>query len=360
MKKKNDTENVKKNKFNRNDAFSINMADPNSDEKDPIQDLIELQGRLFAFSGKSIFELLPAETIDPSNQEPDTRHSYQKVYSIGAENSFVARTIIQAKEILDTLILRDELDKQIIIDHVWDCSKLLFLCEISHHSIYSQTMKLMHKCDAIVSQGKRGSHISSLPQVKNLAQHVVTFLGDAKRFLEKSHELLCIFYGAPKRGANFEKYRNWMASNESSKAEVVDLLEQDKDWIRLIAWSRNALDINHSKPQFKIEIENFKIQAGNKFSIPRWKYDFSGKEGEVQNDFSDIIKDMDIHLSNMLTFFEELFVLCVRDNWDHRMNFEISKRKEENVDKKCPTLYFVSCNKLKNNLLQRSAKNRNC
>ncbi len=335
-------ENDKKNKFNRKNAFSVNIADPNSDEVISIQDLIVLQGKLFAFSGKSIFELLPAETIDPGNQEPDTRHSYQKAYSIGTENSFVARTIIQANEILNSLILRDELDKQIIIDHVWDCSKLLFLCEDSLHSIYSQAMNLMHECDSIVNQGKRGSHISSLPQVNGLTQHVVTFLGNAKRFLEKSHELLCVFYGAPKSNANFEKYRSWMAANESSKTEVRDLLELDKDWIRLIAWSRNALDINHSKPQFKVEIENFKIQAGNKFSGPRWKYDFSGKEGEVQDDFSDIIKDMDIHLSNMLAFFEELFVLCVRDNWVHRMDFEIFKRKEENVDKKCPTLYFVS------------------
>ncbi len=119
-------ENDKKNKFNRKNAFSVNIADPNSDEVISIQDLIVLQGRLFAFSGKSIFELLPAETIDPSNQEPDTRHSYQKAYSIGTENSFVARTIIQANEILNSLILRDELDEQIILDHVWDCTKLLF------------------------------------------------------------------------------------------------------------------------------------------------------------------------------------------------------------------------------------------
>ena len=120
------------------------------------------------------------------------------------------------------------------------------------------------------------------------------------------------------------------------------LLEQDKDWIKLLAWCRNALDINHSKPRFKVEIENFKIHPGNKFSNPRWRYDFSGKNGATQSNFSDIIIDMHIHLSNMLTFFEELFVLCVRDNWDRGWNYEIFKRNEEDVDKKCPTLYFVS------------------
>ena len=329
-------------KFNRNDAFSINIADHDCDEKDSIKCIIKIKKGLFVFSGKTISEILPAEKIDPNNQEPDTRHAYQKVYSIGAENSFVARTIIQAKEILDSLILRAELDRQIILDHVWDCSTLLFMCENSYYSIYSETMKLMHECDSIVEKGKSGIYISSLPQVNELHQRVFVFFGNAKRFLEKSHELLCIFYGAPKSGSKFKKYRDWMVSNKPSKIEVRDLLEQDKDWIKLIASCRNALDINHSKPQFKVEIENFKMHAGNKFSNPRWKYDFSADNGEVQNNYSDVIKDMDVHLTNMLTFFEELFVLCVRDNWDPRMNFEIFKRNEEIVDKKCPTLYFVS------------------
>jgi len=52
----------------------------------------------------------------------------------------------------------------------------------------------MYKCDEIVNQGKAGSQVTSLPQVKNLDQRIVTFLANGKRFLEKSHELLCIFY----------------------------------------------------------------------------------------------------------------------------------------------------------------------
>jgi len=329
-------------KVNRNDAFSINIADNSSDKNDSVQYLINLQGSFFSFTNNGISELLPAEKIDPDNLHSDTRHSYQKIYSIGCENSYVARTIIQTKQILDSLILNKSLDKQTILNHVWDCSKLLFKCEESHYNIYGDIMKLMPVCDSVIEQGKKGSSISTLPQVNDLEGQVAIFLGNAKRYLEKTHELLCLFYKASNNDANFEAYRAWTGKNMPDRNTIIELLEQDKDWIQIIAWSRNALEINHSEPQFDVKIENFKLNPGNKFSSPRWKYDFSARQGPVHNDFSDILIDMDVYLSNLLTFFEELFVCCIQDSCDEKYNFEICKQQSQNIDIKCPTVYFVS------------------
>jgi hypothetical protein len=206
-------------------------------------------------------------------------------------------------------------------------------------------MGVIKECDEIIDRGKRGNHIPPLPQVADLYQHVTAFLGNAKRFLEKTHEQLCTFYGAPNAEANFHMYREWMLAKAHDKNDVNELLEQDQEWIKKIAWCRNALDINHSRKHFKLEIENIKIHPGNKFSTPTWRYDFSAKKGGgIQEEFTDIIHDMDVHMLNMLTFFEELFLICIKDNWDIRFNFGLFKRKSEDIDPKCPTLYFVSFN----------------
>lgn len=332
----------KSNRFNRNAAFSMNLVNPESDEADAIYCMVNLKGSLICFLENSISEVLPAEVVDPDNKEPDTRHSYQLIHSIGSRNQFVARTILQAKDILDSVVLSNGLNKQAILDHVWDCTQHLINCVNSYYDIFSDTTKLMYECDEIVNQGKAGSHVSSLPQVKNLDQRLVTFLGNGKRFLEKSHELLCIFYGSVFNDSNFEAYRDWMSKHESSKTDIRAFLEQNKDWIKLLAWYRNALDINHSKPGFKVVIENFKLCAGNKFTNPCWQYDFSDKNGETQDEPSDLIRDMDVFITNMLTFLEELFLLCVKDNWDIRFNFEIYRHKEESINVKCPALYFIS------------------
>ncbi len=133
-----------------------------------------------------------------------------------------------------------------------------------------------------------------------------------------------------------------MANHEPPKTDIIAFLENNKDWIKLLANYRNALDINHSKSGYKVVIENFKLHAGNKFSNPCWQYDFSDKKGEVQDEPSDLIKGMDDFINDMLTFFEELFLLCIKDNWDSRCNYEIYRHKKEDINAKCPILYYIS------------------
>ena len=329
--------------FDREAAFSLNLVNPDSNAQDVIYCMASLNGSCICFLENSISRVRPAEAVDPDNKEPQTRHSYQFMYSIGSRNPVVARTILQARSILESVILRDGLSNQVILDHAWDCAQHLMSCENSYRSIYSDTMELMYKCYEIINKGKVGSYIPSLPQVKDLDQRVVTFLGNGKRFIEKTHELLCLFYGATHQDSNFEAYRDWMTKHASSRNSVIDLLAQNRDWIKLLAWYRNALDINHSKPGFVVTIYNFTLHAGNTFSNPCWQYDFQGKKGgDTQNGPSDLIADMNTFLKNMLAFFEALFLSCIEDNWDGRYNFAIYRHREERINKRCPIMYFVS------------------
>ena len=330
------------NGFNRKAAFTMRLVNPNSDEKDAVYCMVNLKGSLICFLENSIAKVLPAEKVDPDNKEPNTRHSHQFIHSIGSRNRFIARTILQADNILGSVILNNGLNKQVILDHVWDCTQHLINCEKSYYEIYSDTTKLMHECDKIITQEKNASHIPSLPQVENLEQRVATFFGHGKRFIEKSHELLCIFYGCHPHGTNFKKFRKWMANNKPPKTEIAALLDKDKKWIQLLAWYRNALEINHSQPGSNVTIENFKHRAGNKFTCPSFRYDFSREKGEVQNEPCDLIREMDVLINNMLEFFEELFLLCVKDNWNVRYDYEIYRHKKEDINAKCPTLYYIS------------------
>lgn len=333
-------------KFNRNKAFSMEIANPNSEKADPINQAIELCGDLVTFHENSISEIIPASKIDPDNKEPDTRHSYQHRYQIGSNNPYIARTILQAKSILDSVKLRKGLEKTNIIDHIWECTKHLISCEEAYYGIYNETMKKMHECDRIITEAKNSSHIPSLPQVEDLEQRGVVFLGNGKRFLEKVHNLLSVFYHSPNLESNFQAYREWAMKHLSTKKCLIGLLEENKDWIKMLAWYRNALDINHLEPDFKVKINNFKLHPGNKFSNPSWQYDFSReKDGTAQDNPSDIITDMDTFLKNMLTFFEALYLTCIKDNWDTNFNFEIYRHKEENIRKECPVLFFVGLNK---------------
>jgi hypothetical protein len=326
--------------FNRDSAFSISLGD---DQENAIQEMLTLNERLYIFSTKKIFQVRTADDIDPDRLSSETRHSYQELYQVGCSNSFVARTIIQAKQILDGVVLRSELGKSNLLEVVWEATQLLLQCENAHFRIYNDVMTLLTQVDNVVEKSKSQTSIPSLPQIADLEQIVGSFLGSAKRFLEKAHVVLSIFYDCPDHGANFQAYREWMSANRSDSEKVVALLAGDQEWIRFIAESRNALPVNHSRTHFIMEVRNFTLEAGNKCSAPSWRYDLSDRGGPVQDYWSDIVKDMNTHMHNMLTFFEELYILCVLDNLNERLPFEfgVYRLSEDELSEECPVLYVA-------------------
>jgi hypothetical protein len=327
-------------RFDRDGAFSIELG---TGRDDAVQQTIVLNESLYVFSTKKIFRIHTADDLDPDRTAPDTRHTWQEMYPIGCSNSFVARSIIQAKQILDRVILAPGLSKSNVLDAIWKATELLLRCENAYFQIYNETISLLATCDELIKKTKSKPSIPSLPQVAELEERVGSFLGSAKRCLEKTHALLCVFYGCDDRESNFEAYREWMAKNRSSSKAVLTLLNNDQDWIRFIAKARNALSINHSKQNSILEVQNFTLQPGNKFSGPSWRYDLSKERGPVQEYWSDIIMDMDAHIHNMLTFLEEVYILCILDRCDRRLPFEFAvyRKPEDDISEECPVLYVA-------------------
>jgi hypothetical protein len=327
-------------RFDRNAAFSIELG---SGGDDAIQQMIALNASLYVFSTKKIFRIHTAADIDPERTAPDTRHAYQEIYPIGCSNSFVARSIIQAKQILDRVILEPGLSKSTLLDAIWAAAELLVRCENSYFQIYNETISLLATCDELIEAARLKPSIPSFPQITELEERVGSFLGSAKRCLEKTHALLGAFYDCPDHGSNFQAYREWMAANRSGSEAVLRLLDDNKDWIRFIAEARNALSVNHARQNFILEVQNFKLQPGNKFSGPSWRHDLSDRGGPVQGYWSDIIKDMDTHMHNMITFLEEVYILCILDRCDRRLPFEFAvyRKPEHDISRECPVVYVA-------------------
>lgn len=330
--------------FDRKNAFSMKIGDLSSSEDDPIQYLITLENKLYLFAGNAIYSITPAESIDPDCLHPDTRHGYQKCYSIGCKDSYIARSIIQAKNILDSVVINNTLNRQNIIDHMWVSTKLLISCEAAFYDIHAQTMKLIPECDQIIEKGKNGIYIPSLPQIEDLNGKVALFLGNAKRLLEKTHELLIMFYDTPDFSENFQSYREWIKKNKPDNCKIYNLLDNDKEWIKLIASLRNAHEINHAKKKNYVEIKNFELRPGNKFSGPSWKYDLSAQRSIKQDEYTDMLLDMDIYMHNLCTFLEEIFLIGIEDNLDARFKIQIYKKLEKDIDPNCPMVYFAEAN----------------
>ncbi|NTU49669.1 MAG: hypothetical protein HGA87_02025 [Desulfobulbaceae bacterium] len=330
-------------KFDRSAAFSMDIQDPDAPSDDAgIVEMLTIDGQLLILKSSAIFRGLPAETIDPKRQDLETRHSYEKLYPVGLSNSYVARMVIQFKEIIPLVVQNAGLQDQLLC-HVWKANKILLECEAAHYAIYKQAQELIPKCDVIIASNKAKAAISALPKVDELNKHVDHFLNNGKQFLIATFEILHIMYQMPFTGrtnTHFDEHREWIKNKFGSDDPIYKLLDQDKEWIKRIAELRNA--IQHPESGQQVEVQNIALKPGNKFSAPVWRYDLTKKGLGRQDEFTDLIMDLNGSLCGLLTLFEELLIVCLKRDLDNSRSFlDIYKKIEEDVDRKRPVVYFV-------------------
>jgi hypothetical protein len=328
--------------FDRDAAFSMKVCDPdNQDDNSPIVNMLTLGNEFLIFKSLGIYRGLTADTIDPERKYPDTRHSCKKLYSIGANNIFVARMILQFEPIIDLIIANAQFKHQ-LVQHVWESNKLLLDCEKVHYCIYKEVMELAPKCDQTIEMHKRNQAIPALPQVEGLNINFEHFLSKGKQFLVETYKLFQFFFDMPfndKNAAHFDKHQSWLKHKLGDTHQICEALEQDNSWIRLISEARNALQ--HPKERQKVEIDNFTLKPGNKFTAPAWRYDLTNRNCGKRTDFVDIVQDFNVFMMNMLAFFEDSLILCLKARISNNSLWDIYKKQETEIDFKLPILYVV-------------------
>lgn len=333
--------------FDRNDAFSMKIQDPESaNDTSPILNMLTIGEELILFKTNGIFRMLTAETLDPNATDLDTKHSYEKLYSLGASSPYVARLIIQFEEIIN-IVIKGETNKKEAITYLWNANKLLLNCCMVFDVITQQLHPLLLKCDEIIEANKNTGSIPPLPKIPHLENEVRSFLNNSKLFLIEVFRALNIFFDMPmsdRSGAHFTKHVEWVEDQLGREHPICNTLKQDIDWIRILSESRNAME--HPDEGQKLYIDNFKLQPGNKFSPPTWSYDLT-KKLRIKSRPTDLVHDLDVYIHNMFSFFEELIVLIVSDKLKEHELLTLYKISEDKIDKKCPINYRVG---LKNGL----------
>ncbi len=324
--------------FDRDDAFSMNIGD-----ESPIIKTMEIDDNLFIFKTNSIYKLLTADTIDPNKDYSDTRHSYEKLFDEGTTSPYVARILLQFEDII-TKVTLDNIDQEAFISHIWKTNQLLLNCNSSLKYIKDKNNELRKVCDQIIEKNKRSGSIPQLPQIPDLKNKVSVFLNSAKMFLIELFKTFNILFEMPikdKREAFFKGHIQWILDKFESEHALSNVLEQDQEWILLLAELRNALE--HPGEGQSLVIKDFCLKPGNKFSEPSWHYDLTkkklGKSGETN-----LIGDIEVFIYNMLHFYEETLLLSIKEKLNDNTMFTLYKFNDEQIDILCPIHYSVTFN----------------
>jgi hypothetical protein len=327
--------------FDRNDAFSMKIEDPESEEDlSPILNMLTIDDDLILFKTNGIYRMLTAETLDPNATELETKHSYEKLYSIGTTSPYVARLIIQFEEIVN-LVIDGEANKKQFIAYLWSTNKLLLDCCSVKNELSQQLEPLILECNELIEANKSKGNIPPLPKIPYLENQVRSFLNNSKLFLIEVFKVLNIFFDMPitdRSGAHFTKHVKWIKSELGQEHPIYKLLEQDIDWIRTLSESRNAME--HPEDGQRLYVENFKLQPGNKFSQPSWSYDLTKKLNK-KSDLTDLAHDLDIYTYNMFSFFEELIAIIISNKLKEHKLLSLYTISDQQTNMECPIKYRV-------------------
>ncbi len=328
--------------FTRDDAFSMSIKDPeNTNDDSKIIESIVIGDDLYIFKTTSIFRMLMAESIDPERDEPDTKHSYEKISDFGTESDYVARCILQAKKLLP-FIIKGEESKNKVLEQLWELNLQLLNCKKVVREIDFHYSNLIVTCNQIINDNQSSSVIPPLPKIPELEEKVRVFLTNSKLTLIGTFKFLGEFYPLPigdRTESHFDKHLKWLEENLGTDHEISKLLKVDLEWIRLLSECRNAIE--HSSDGQKIDVTNFTLKPGNKFSTPCWTYDLTKKLG-VKNGPHDLLNDLDVFCSNMLHLLEDLIILVAQDKLSTHPVVALYKVAETEINKECPIRYDIT------------------
>lgn len=328
----------------RDEAFSIAISDPDLIDESAIMAMENIDDKLLLiFKQNSIYKLLTADSIDPQKTQPDTGHTYEKIAAIGTASPYVARIFLQFKPIIDQ-IYSDGSMRSRLLERIWSLNEQLLLCAQFESNIREQLDEVVHKCNIVIEQNKLNRAIPALAKVKNLENDAKSFLLVGKQFLIDCFKLIGLFTDLPlgaRDEAHFDKHIKWLQQNRPAFKKLSLVLDNDIFWIRRLSECRNAIE--HPGPGQSLTIENTKLHPGNKFSLPTWSYDLT-KRIDVQESFVPVHQELDVYLSNMFCFLEEILLLCVSESLSGDGMLSIYKHNEEDIKSSCPIKYYCSLN----------------
>ncbi|EKU59278.1 hypothetical protein ACINWC323_0214 [Acinetobacter sp. WC-323] len=327
--------------FDRNSAFSIELKDPDNDRPLNIIELITIRDDLYIFTSEAILKMLLADSIDPDKVELNTKHSYEKIADIGCSSEYIARVIIQASKLISFIIYSD-IEKDKILSHLLGLNFKLLNCNSIVSQIKLGYQELLPKCGKIISDNYLKNSIPALPKIPELDSKVRVFLTNAKLVIIDIFKFLSLFYLLPindRDEAHFNKHIENLKKNLGADNEIVKLLEEDLEWIQILAECRNAIE--HSGEGQLLKIENFSIKPGNLLSTPTWTYDLTRKLN-IKKGPDDLLNDLDVFCSNMLHLIEDMIILTIQDKLRKYPLLALYKLNEQDYDPKCPVRYDIT------------------
>lgn len=330
----------------RDAAFSLEFKSRGDGPSTRIVDMIVIHDRMIVFKEDCIFEAKTPDNIDPERKHPKTKGSTHRLYEIGTRDPIVARSIINAKRLVESVVFSSPISKEDIINKAFDIFHELHQCNKFYTSLVSSSLSTMEDADKIITNSTDRQFIGDIPQIPHLEDNVRNFFLAARKAIVEISSLTDIFFpekvnvNKPYQAQDYDRLHKWLLGNLGKDNKLYELVNDDLSWITLLWEIRNAIE-HKSSPGYNFELRNIEIAPNCKLYGPRWRY--SCPAGTQEN-FTDIVLDIEAYLNNLLSFGEDILATCICEKWNKKIPFILFKLAENDIDPICPNLYGITIN----------------
>jgi len=233
----------------------------------------------------------------------------RKISDVGVSHPVVARLSVQMSELLGWAGLEKAKQDAVSGLYVHTLTTRLLRCHKSRDEI---ARLINESVNSIMRQND--PRIREVPHVIGLDGLVEQYLYEAKNYIRDLLQIFEIVYGCDLKDASaFGDMKNegeggfveWSTKQFGADNGLTAMVKNDQKWITEIVRSRNAVEHpgGHSGT---LTIQNVRVHPEKPgcYISPTWQ-----RTGNAE---TDILKDMDCGLDNLLTFGEDLLVEVIR------------------------------------------------
>jgi len=255
----------------------------------------------------------------------------QQVSDYGTSNPIAARLSIQTKDLLRFYNLSDVQRDKLFGIFFSNLQPKLMACFRIKEKLTEEVRAHQKSIDEGSIPVQAQGRAYTLPSILDLEHHAETFLYNAKSVLRDLTEVFAVLFDKDfKKKAQYDRVLKWARSKFGEDDAFVEMLKDDEDgWIKRIIKMRNAVEHpgGHSGV---LHVENFtSIERGNTILVvePVW---YLNDEEKIP-----IVQEMEVMVSDLLTFCEETLVLCL-EHFKEGFPIFVVEISENERDEACP------------------------
>jgi len=315
--------------FPRDAAGSLTL--PGGEE---ITAMCGLGDRMEIYTPSQTFVIRTPESTDPERTNPNALWTRVKTHDVGSASPLVARTFIQAHDVLHQRPMGEACDYDALLKRMHAIKETLLHCDSACRRYLDA---LQGELDALgaseykLAPGARA--LEYFPVICELDAKVTDILINARRVITEVCQLPRHFWPQGRLHSNLEHLvEKELEPRLGSSSPLVAQCQAHLDGTRRLLELRNGQEHGSTTNTPRLHTRNFEHAPTNELNAPVWFLD-----GEEPQDISAAAKVIPTFLAGLV---ESVFIGCVYhalDAWPPWCFVDI-----EPVDSKCPQRYRLT------------------